>query len=74
MSGYKLQTGCIPCSFICDCCDFHLYRCSTSIDMYYRGDSSRPVRIMCGECYQHCIGTGGCEIRRMNEEPYDIEE
>lgn len=73
MSEYILQKGCIPCSFICDCCDLHCYRCSTGIDMYYKGDRSRPTRILCGECYRHCLDSVGCEVQRMNEEP-DVEE
>lgn len=66
--SYKFQTGCIPCSFVCSCCDNHYYRCSSGVGMYYRGSSNKYDRILCEYCYQECRYRQGCEIIREQEE------
>src|SRR5690606_35534380 len=50
MTEFKIKTGCIPCSFVCDCCQITCYRCSSSKDMFYKGDENKPTVILCGEC------------------------
>jgi len=46
--GWEFVRGCIPCSFICDRCDMHHYRCTNGAMMYER---KHPPGILCGDCY-----------------------
>lgn len=47
-SKWKLVSGCIPCSFLCDKCDKIYYRCSSGAKMYKKNN---PKNILCGQCY-----------------------
>ncbi|HSW76926.1 MAG TPA: hypothetical protein VLG50_07760 [Candidatus Saccharimonadales bacterium] len=61
---YQYQTGCIPCNFICDCCDQLHSRCCSGTGMYYKGDSYKPTRILCETCYRECLNnTTGCLVK-----------
>lgn len=64
---WKLVQGCIPCSFVCDRCDIHHYRCTNGAVMYER---KNPRGILCGHCYQrkdepcyHCHQPGHLKKR-----------
>ncbi len=61
---WVLVTGCIPCAFVCDCCQQLMYRCSAREDMwvvkklafngsYYYPSNRDYKHMLCGNCYQY---------------------
>lgn len=69
---FEHVTGCIPCSFLCDCCERHCYRCSGGEAMYKWGNkyTQEIYRILCGECYYGCQQSPykGCELHKDQHE------
>jgi hypothetical protein len=62
---YKSVHGCIPCNFVCDCCEFLCSRCCSGINMYVKGDPNKPKRILCESCYLNCLNNStGCTMNR----------
>lgn len=60
---YQLRTGCIPCNFVCDCCNILYSRCCSGVGMYCREKSFyEPDHMLCENCYQNCQYTK-CKVK-----------
>lgn len=54
MEEFKIAGGCIPCSFVCGCCNLMKYRCGAGEIMYYLGHIGNYKKILCEDCYNNC--------------------
>lgn len=64
--NFKLQRGCRPCNFKCDCCKNVHSRCCSGVDMLYQGDEFRATKILCEGCHKRCSPDQNCQI--INDE------
>lgn len=63
---FKLQRGCRPCNFKCNCCQHMHSRCCAGINMYYQENDYRPTKILCECCYRNC--SFGKQCQALNDE------
>ena len=55
-NGWVLHSGCIPCSFVCDSCSKHKYRCMSGEDMYVldrKNAYGEGSKYLCSDCYEY---------------------
>lgn len=59
---FKIQYGCRPCNFVCDCCKHCHSRCCSGVTMLYRGNKHRPDKILCECCHRRCLVNQSCQV------------
>jgi len=79
MSGWYLHGGCIPCAFVCHCCDRIKHRCGSGEDMWVfnpRSVYGDGERILCDLCYHHKDGTCVCRasLEKSGDFPVEIDK
>lgn len=66
MFTWKYISGCIPCNFICSCCDKLYSRCQRGepgfIKQFLNNDEYR-CEYMCEYCWIHCKKPEECTIK-----------
>ena len=75
MSGWELHGGCIPCAFVCHCCDTMKHRCGSGEDMWIYNRKSvygEAERILCDECYYHKDRKCACQ-QSPGESPIEVD-
>ena len=72
---WKLNRGCIPCCFVCDCCLIQYYRCMMGIRMWVLEFEHKLPRILCEYCYRD-LGQAvcGCKMQEMQDEQGEVDE
>lgn len=69
---FKRVEGCIPCAFVCNCCELQYYRCMTGEPMWlWENKYTRETySILCASCYVGCTQSPykECKVRKENYE------